>query len=213
MIGDVGDFVRRMRVVLPRGWFGDNAPVTDAVLGAFGGAWQAIYTLVTMVKAIARMTSSFGPFLDSNAADFFGSMLARRPDEIDASFVVRISQELFRPRGTRQALELVLRQLTGQDPQIFEPARAADTGGYCTGGLGYGVAGGWGNLALSHTCFVTAFRPRGQGIASLAGFGTGGVPAYGNLSMVAVSVDDNDILSAASSVLPLGSTAWVRISN
>jgi hypothetical protein len=107
---------------------------------------------------------------------------------------------------------LALSELTGSTPAIFEPARPADTGGYSTGGLGYSTAGGWGNLGLRYASFVTVMRPEGGGIANFAGYGTGGLLYYGDLSMVTTPVTDADIYAAVTATLPAGYIAWTRIS-
>jgi len=217
MLGDVADFVRRMLAVLPAGWFSQSALATQpatllqALLSGLGTAWAAIFTLVTTVRLMARIATVSGPLLDLVSVDFFGNALPRRPAESDAQFRLRVQQELLRPRGTRAALMLALTELTGRPPVIFEPARPADTGGYSGIGLWYNNAGGWGNLLLNHTSFVTAFRPAGEGIAYFAGYGTGGYSYYGDLSMVATPVTDSDIYAVASSVLPAGHTAWMRL--
>ena len=203
--------VARLRVVLPRGWFADTAPLLNAVLAGLGTCWSAIYTLIQTVKAQARIATASGLYLDLAAVDFFGASLSRRSNESDENFVVRIKQELLRPRANRLAMELMLTELTGSPPVIFEPARPEDTGGYSVGGAGYCVAGGWGNLELPFQVFVRAFRPQGGGISQLAGYGTGGVPAYGNLNMVNTPVSDADIYAAAASVLPVATRAWMSI--
>lgn len=219
MLGDAADFVRRMIAVLPRGWFADAsvppqpATLLQAVLTGFGTAWSAIYDLIADVRLLNRLATVFGPFLDLASADFFGSGLPRRPQESDTDYRLRIKDELLRPRATRSALALALTELTGTLPVIFEPARPADTGGYSVGGVGYAVAGGWGNLALSYACFVTAFRPVGSGIANFAGYGTGGYSYYGDISMVATQVTDSDIYAEVAAILPAGYVAWTRIAN
>jgi hypothetical protein len=217
MIGDVADFVNRMLVVLPRRWFSDPSPaggaptLLQALLSGFGFAWSDIYALVMQVQLLSRVATVFGSFLDLASVDFFGFALPRRPGESDAAFRLRVQQEILRPRATRSALSLVLSQLTGQQPAIFEPVRPADTGGYAVGGVGYAVAGGWGNLGLRHASFLTVDRPIGVGIPLLAGYGTGGLQYYGDVSMVATPVTDADILAVIVGVLPAGHTAWVRI--
>jgi hypothetical protein len=211
MIGDIDDFVRRLRGVLPRGWFADIAPVAESILASVSVAWQANFGLITTVRALARILTATGPFLDMISTDFFGSALPRRVGEGDEGFVRRIEYELFRPRGTRGAVDLALFQLTGRYPLVIEPARPGDTGGYSLGGVGYCIAGAWGNLDLRNSCFVTAYRPLGAGIAEIAGFGTGGPIVYGSLSMVEAAVTDADIFESVSAVLPLGCTAWVGI--
>ena len=211
MLGDVGDFISRLWRVLPTRWFGDDAPFADAVLGGFATAWSAVYALIEAVRAQARLLTASGVFVDMISADFFGVWLPRRSGEGDAAFVRRIGVELLRPRGTRQALVTALTELTGRAPAVFEPARPADTGGYNVGGVGYGVAGGWGDLGLAYQSFVQVHRPQGAGIAELAGYDTGGVPAYGSLAMVQTQVSDADIYAQVAAVLPAGYTAWVNI--
>jgi hypothetical protein len=200
-----------MIAVLPRRWFSDSATVLQCVLSGFGTAWSAIFSLIAAVQLLTRLKTAFGPFLDMASVDFFGSGLPRRPLESDAAFRLRIMQELLRPRGTRAAIILALTELTGKAPIIFEPARPADTGGYSTGGLGYSVAGGWGNLALHYACFVTAMRPAGSGIAYFAGYGTGGYSYYGDLAMVTTPVSDAEIYAEVADILPAGYVAWTRI--
>ena len=215
MLGDSADFVWRMLCVLPRGWFAEPAPPTTSfvqtLLSMFGYAWSQIFALVTQVQLLARLATVSGSFLDLAAVDFFGASLPRRPGESDSAFRVRFAQNLLRPRATRAALSLALTELTGQAPVIFESVRPADTGGYSVGGVGYGVAGGWGNLGLRHNSFVTVQRPPGAGIPLFAGYGTGGILFYGDLSMVTTPVTDEDIYATIIGLLPVGQTAWVRI--
>jgi hypothetical protein len=211
MIGDSNDMAARMRAVLPARWFGDAAPLLQALLVGLGTGWSAIYSLIETVRAQTRIATASGGFLDLISNDFFGLALPRRPDETDAAFQARIDEALLRPRATRAALLLALTELTGRAPIVFEPARTSDTGGYRIGGVGYGAGGGWGSLALPYQVFVTAFRPPGGGIALLAGYGTGGVPGYGDLSMVTTIVTDADIQSEVVQVLPAATIAWMNI--
>lgn len=211
MIGSVSDFIRRLAQVLPTGWFGDISPIRDAVFSGFSTAWCFIYSLITSVQLLARIATASGSFLDMISVDFFGANLPRWQSETDAHFLSRIQNELLRPRATRTALSLALTELTGRMPVIFEPARALDTGAYTVGGAGYCVAGGWGTLSKQYLSFVTAFRPLGAGIAQFAGYGTGGVLAYGDLSIVATQVTDAEIYAQAAAIIPLGHTAWLQI--
>ncbi len=107
----------------------------------------------------------------------------------------------------------MLTDLTGRAPIIFEPARPADTGGYNSASLAYGAAGGWGSLALPFQCFVTAYRPHGSGIATIAGYGTPSPLARASLAMVEGQVTDADIMTAITSVLPTAAIAWTQITN
>ncbi len=200
-----------MKAVLPARWFGDAAPLLQAVLAGIGTGWSAIYSLIETTQAQTRIATASGGFLDLISADFFGLALPRRSGETDLAFRRRIDEELLRPRATRAALVLALTELTGMAPVIFEPTRTSDTGGYNLGGVGYGVAGGWGSLALPYQFFVTAFRPPGGGIALLAGYGSGGIAGYGDLSMVTTVVTDQDIQAEVVQVLPAATIAWMNI--
>lgn len=228
MIGDTGDMVARLRAVLPRRWFADdsppppvgngasNAPVLAALLTGLAGAWSWLYGSIGYVALQTRIGSATDDFLDRISADFFGAALPRRINEGDAPFRARVLAELQRPRGTRPAIVQALVNLTGRTPAIFEPARPADTGAWNTQ-IGYGVAGGWGNLSLPAQFFVTAYRPGAAGIPAIAGWRAGGwnrgVSAYATLAMVQGAVTDPDIYGAVASTIPAGVVAWVQITN
>jgi hypothetical protein len=211
MVGDIADFVSRLRRVLPLGWFGDVAPLTDAFLSGVAVAWSATYRLIANVRDQTRLATASSGFIDNFAADFLGNGLLRWKGETDSAFRVRIERELLRPRGTRQALMSSLTSLTSGRVAVFEPARPADTGGYNFGGLGYGSAGAWGNLSLPFQSFATVRRPPGTGIAVLAGYATGGINAYGSLSWVQTQVTDDEICRVAAATVPAAYTVWVRI--
>ena len=211
MLGDAFDMARRMFAVLPANWFAGAAPIVNAILNGFGTGMAAVYTLIQFTIVQSRILTAAGMFLDAISVDFFGSGLGRRAGEADTSFRVRISNNLLCGRGTRTALSSGLTFLTGTPPLIFEPSRTADTGGYAAGGVGYGVAGGWGNLNLPYQFFVTIFRPQGGGIAYLAGYGSGGVPVYGSLAFETTTLSDAALMAAVQPLLPAASIAWCRI--
>jgi hypothetical protein len=219
MTGSQADMLARLKAVLPSRWFPDTTPVFDSILGSLAAGWSWVHGLYSYAAQQTRIITATDVWLDIIALDFFGTDLARRVSESDASYRVRIGQELFRPRGTRHAIGRMLTDMTGRTPVIFEPARSSDTGGYTQGGVGYGAGGGWGSLLLPYQCFVTAFRPSGSGIAQVAGWGTAaggygtGTIEYGNSDMVQGQVTDADITAALAGVLPAASIAWTRISN
>lgn len=202
--------VTRLRAVLPSRWFADETPVLDALLAGLADAWVRLHALLEAARRQMRMRTAEGSFLDLAARDFLGNRLPRRPAEPDASYRPRLLAALSRSRATRTALDDALSDLTGQSPIIFEPTRPADTGGYGVAG-GYGMAGGWGSLELPFQAFVTVRRPRGQGIADLAGYGTAGPLAYSTSALIAGQVTDADILAAIRDTLPAGTIAWTRI--
>jgi len=219
MTGDIPDMMSRIKAVLPRGWYPDSTPVLDAVLNGVASGWAWTYSLLLYVRAQTRIATATDVWLDVIAQDYFGANLQRRPAESDTSYRQRIGAELLRERGTRAAINSALTDLTGRAPAIFEPARSSDTGGYTIGGVGYGAGGGWGNLTLPLQCFVTAYRPGGGGVATVAGWGSGaggygeGAIEYAGLTMIEGQTSDADIAAAVASVLPVTAIAWLRISN
>ncbi len=218
MIGDQSDMLRRLKTALPLRWFDDDTPVLDGLLAGLASVWAWLYELLAGVRLQTRIATAVDTFLDLIAQDFFGSRITRRVAESDDVFRARIGRELLRERATRAAVVSVLTDLTGRPPVIFEPARPIDTGAYGVA-TGYGVAGGWGSLALPFQCFVTAFRPQGTGIASVTGYGQAGggygqgAIEYADLSMIESQVTDADINAAIAGVMPVAAVAWTCISN
>jgi hypothetical protein len=157
------------------------------VLTGFASVWASLYTLLIYVIRQSRIATATGVFLDMIALDFFQGRISRNKSEPDTHFRLRILTEILRPRATRAAVSQALTDLTGIRPIIFEPADTTDTGGYNRGGVGYNVAGGWGDLDLPFQAFITAFRPSGGGISGVSGYGniglgittTGGLGGYG----------------------------------
>ena len=222
MIGDQADFQRRLRAVLPQGWFPDDSPILENVLDGLGTAWSVIYTFLSYAKSQCRIHSASSFWLDLISLDFFGNQLRRRQNETDDSLRERILLEMFRDRATRPALVAALEDLTGRRPLVFESARTSDTGGYTStdgggGGVAYNITGGWGNLSLPFQCFATVYRPVDDGIGQVAGWGglTGGygvgIIEYASLEMTQAQVTDNNIYSAITRVLPVSTICWTRI--
>jgi len=221
MTGDIADIVRRIRTVLPAGWFGDEAPVLESVLQALGQAWSTLHGIIVDAKQQLRLWTAAGGWLDAIAHDFFGLRFPRKTDEADDSYRGRMLREVLRERATRAAIASVLLDLTDRAPEVFEPSRSIDTGAYGRSdgrqgtGLAYGLQGGWGSLSHPFQVFVTAHRPhRNSGTASI-GWGYGGYNnGYSNYCDIGVlrgGVKDEDIVDAVRRVLPVATTAWVRI--
>lgn len=224
MTGDQNDMVSRLQALLPARWFPDDAPVLTTVLSGLASAWSWLYSMLQFVKTQTRVSTATGVWLDMISFDFFGNAFLRRLAESDSSFRQRIQNEVLRPRGTRESVTKMLVDLTGNQPEIFEPARPTDTGGYGGApnqvfGLAYGSAGGWGSLQLPFESFITAFRPTNSGISQVNGWGqpAGGYGAgsieYGSLEMIEGQITDQDAYSSVASCLPIASTAWVSLQN
>jgi hypothetical protein len=221
MVGDAQDMLGRLKAVLPTRWFPDVTPVLDGLLGGLGAAWVLLYGQLGYTIQQTRIATATDAWLDRIAADLFGSGLQRLPAESDSALRQRITRELLRERGTRAAVVAALTDLTGRAPAVFEPARTTDTGGwgialsYATpvaGGAPQG-GGGWGSLMLPFQSFVTAYRPASSGIATVAGYGTGGPIHYASLDMIQGQVTDAQIMASVAGVMPATAIAWTAISN
>jgi hypothetical protein len=219
MTGDQADMVARIKAVLPVSWFGDSTPMLDGLLSGLASMWSWVYSLLRYVRMQTRIATATDVWLDVIASDFFGGRLQRRTGQSDAAFRSLIQGSLLRDHATRQSIINAVEDITGRTPLIFEPMRTSDTGGYSLGGVGYGTAGGWGNMFLPYQCFVTAYRLTGSGIALVSGWG-GPIGAYGagtieyaSLAMVQGQVTDNDIVAAIADVVPVATIAWTRIEN
>lgn len=216
MIGDTTDFARRLRAVLPAGWFPDVTPTLDALLQGLGQGWADLYAMLGTTSIQARLLTVQGSFLDLAAADYRGAGgLLRRAGESDTLYRARLLP-IFVDRATRAAMTARMLTLTGNVPTIFEPTVPSDTGGYGIA-CGYSVGGGYGSLVLPDQFFVTVQRPSGAGIPSVAGYGSPsggygvGAIEYADLSMELQHVTDADIYAAVNDVRPVGSVAWVAL--
>lgn len=205
-------------MVLPGRWFGDNAPVLDAVLTGIASAWVEVFSLLDGVGAQSRIATARGVFLDIAAQDYFGPKLMRRVAEVDVAYGVRIQQNLVRPRATRASVIRALQDLTGRVPVVFEPRNPADTGGYNLN-MGYGLAGGYGSLNLPYQFLVRAYRPDALPVGNASGYavGPGGyntAPAfYADIAEFQGNISDAEIYASIAAVVPTTSIAWTNISN
>ena len=226
--GTQSDFLVRLKTTLPGKWFGDVTPALDAILGGISNTWASLYAFFSFIGQQSRIATATGPFLDGAATDFFGFNLLRFAGEAYAALSARILATFFQPQGTRSAVTANLVALTGRAPTIFEPANPSDTGGYGFQGmtqgtgLGYGLAGGYGSLALPFQAFVTAYRRTGGGVANVAGYYVGsgwagggygvGAIEYASLSLVLGAITDAAILNTINTTRPVASIAWTRLS-
>lgn len=216
MTGDRDDIAARLRSFLPP-WFADESPVLASLLLGLATALAFVYGFIVYATLQTRIRTATGGWLDLISQDFFGTELPRKGGQSDTSYRAQIIANLFRERATRAGMVRVLTDLTGVAPLIFEPRRPRDTGAY-GGPLGYGRAGGYGSLLLPFQCFVTAFRPAGQGIANVAGYGisTAGYSTpsqgeYASIDMVTKTVTDQDIYDAIDRTKPVATIIWTRI--
>lgn len=221
MTGDLADFVYRLKATLPRRWFGDDIPVLTQILQGPAAALSQCYTIIQAVRRQVRIHLADGDSLDSLTKDYLGSRTTRRIGESDGSLRQRVMRDLVRDRASRRSLVDALKDITGRQAVVFEPANPRDTGGYGRSGstvpygVGYNLSGRWGNLHHPNQCFVTAFRPIGVGSAPGRGWGGGGYNtghnAYADLTILRGLVSDEDIRSTIRDVIPAGTVVWLKI--
>lgn len=209
--------VRRLKLLLPRGWFGQKTPVLDALLGGFGALWSSLFDAIGFVRRQGRIATASHAFLDMAARDYLGPAFSRRPGEADATFSARIRAEVIAPRATRASVVAATVRATGRVGTVFEPFNPTDTGGYGDPPLGYGVGGGYGSLAMPFQFFVTAYRPSTTMAGGTGGYDTGpggygtAPLAYGAAAAGTGAVSDDEIYAEIAGVLPVNAIAWTRL--
>jgi len=216
--GDQNDIYTRLKALLPPTWFGDSSPLLEGALNACASALSWCYSLYVYARLQTRITTATGGWLDLASYDYFGTSLQRPAGMSDDLFRNQMKINLFRARGTRQAIIDILEELTGNTPTIFEPQRPLDTGSYGGPMIGYGVAGGYGSVMIPYQAFVIAYRPKGTGIPYVAGYQT--TPAgysspsrgqYVSQEMVTGKVTDAQVYEAVAAVKMEGTLVWVKL--
>lgn len=208
-----------LRSLLPQRWFPDpgEAPILDGILWGAANIMAWVENLLTFVRAQGRINTAEGEFLDMAAYDYLGLRTLRRTDEDDQRFRIRIRREILRPKATRQALSDALTDLTGNRPLIFEPGRPADTGGWADGSFALDVSGGWGSRRMHNQCFVTAYRPLGEGPPGVSGwddpqgcYGPGDFALQSERTLNH-GITDDDIREAVNTTISAGTIVWLSI--
>ncbi|MBS1050457.1 hypothetical protein [Gluconobacter japonicus] len=157
--GDQSDFVRRLRGLLPRGWFPDpvatgsteQAPVLVGILSGFGSALAGAWTLLQQVQASTRLKTSTGTVLDQAANDLFGAgQFPRASGETDALYLARIEAALIARKNTRAAVAAAVTVSGAPSFQIIECWNAADCGALLPAGASRGL-GGYSTPALRYS--------------------------------------------------------------
>jgi hypothetical protein len=214
--GDQADVQQRLGALVPWNWFPvAAASLYTGILAGIASALSFIYTLLAYIRLQTRIATATDGWLDLIAWDFFGPNLIRQNGQSDPSFLASIRSAMFRERNTRNAVVSILEDLTGRTPVIYEPWRPADTGGYGIA-CGYGVAGAYGSQLLQQQAFITAYRPQGQGVPNIAGYGDAPAGYSVGSQSEYVSSDvggltDADIYAAVNSVRPCCTILWVQI--
>lgn len=216
--GDQGDMFHRLKDNLVP-WFGQNAPIKDALLQGIAKTDSTIYSLIADTNLQARIATATGDSLDLISLDFFGNTFPRHYQENDASFRNRILANLIQERATRKGMITVLTRLTGRTPTVVEGWNTADIGAYDQS-LFYDVYQGMGGLQ-PYTALIYAFRPQPLGFMNVGGYDQteyGGFGydfyfnnAYVDLSQDIIFVTDQDIIDAIERTKPFGTYMYVSI--
>jgi hypothetical protein len=215
--GDSADILNRVRKLIPRRWFAFGATIRDAVLGGLSDSAAWCYSWITFARQQSRIATSSGIFLDIIGWDFFGGRFVRRNGESDSSWRPRILQEILRPRQTRAAIVLMLQQLTGRTPVIYEAWNTGDMGSYGTGTMGYGMGDGLGSLLFPNQIFLTAYRTPNQGVPLVSGYGMDGggygvgLFGYIDTSLIIGQITDAEIYARIEQTIAAGITAWTDL--
>src|SRR5689334_3283381 len=104
MVGDLPNFLLRLKTVLPKRWFGEESPNLDAVLTALATSWVWLYRLLRYVAQQARLGTASDMWLDLAAVDYLGQNFRRKAGEADTFYRSRIKQALLRDAATRSAI-------------------------------------------------------------------------------------------------------------
>ena len=213
--GSADDIIRRIQILLPKGWWAQTAPIRDAIIGGLADLADWSYSLISYAKLQSRVAWATGIFLDIISKDYFGLYLPRKTNEQDADFRARIQKELIRERVTRKGMNDALTDLTGKAPYIFEPWNTGDTGAWDIGNIAFDVAGAWGDICLPAQSFVNVIPP-GAGIAGAPGWDcaplgwdVGGM--WGDMSLIAGTITDDDIYDTINRTRPTGAIVWTQL--
>jgi hypothetical protein len=214
-LGGSDDIIRRVKLLLPKGWWNDVAPIRDAIIGGVADAAAWSYGLIAYAKKQTRVAWATDFWLDIVSKDYFRFELSRKVNEPDDKFRLRIQKELIRERVTRQGMIDALTDFTGKVPYVFEPWNTGDTGAWDEGHFAWDISGGWGDTCLPAQSFVNVVPP-GAGIpgapgwdCAAMGWDIGGM--WGDMSLIAGAITDADIYATINKTRPTGAIVWTQL--
>jgi hypothetical protein len=215
-LGGADDIIRRVKLLMPKGWWNDAAPIRDAIIGGLSDVSAWCYSLIVYAKKQTRVASATDLWLDILSKDYFRFELPRRVNEQDEAFRTRIQKELIRERVTRKGMNDALTDLTGKTPYIFEPWNTGDAGAWDVGTFALDIAGGWGDTCLPAQSFVNVIPP-GAGIpgapgwdCAALGWDIGGM--WGDMNLISGTITDQDIYDTINKTRPTGAIVWTQLS-
>jgi hypothetical protein len=128
--GDVDDFIKRLKHVLPP-WFGEDFELLDRFLKGFATLDAFIFSVFEYVNNQMVIQTSTDNNLDLEACDYFGAFLTRPVGMPDEEFKRLMLASLLAEMCTVKGIKAIIKTLTGHEPDIFEP--------FGTGAVGYNV--------------------------------------------------------------------------
>ena len=219
-VGDQTDISSKIFRWVPAKWFPspDAAAFVNAIVQGLAAGLASIYSMIAYAALQVRIATATDGFLDLIAGDFFGDRLPRGNAELDPLYSARIRREIMRERVTREAIDRVVYDTTGNHPTIIELDRTSDIGTYRQG-FAYGV-GSYGSKGAPFQVFVTTPRQNPVVFPLLAGYRSypggyrGPYSAYALPSIFpAPQPPDAAIIAAIESVRAAGITVWLQLTN
>ena len=74
MVGNLADFVCRLRAVLPKRWFAGQSPNLQSVLTGMATPWVWLYSVINYVIGQTRLLTATEDWLDLISNDYFGPL-------------------------------------------------------------------------------------------------------------------------------------------
>src|SRR5579859_916172 len=166
--GDTQDIASRIFRWLPARWFPtDQRTLIQAIVNGLAAGLASIYSMIAYVALQVRIATATDGYLDLIAGDFFGNRLPRIAGELDPLYSARIRREIMRERVTREAIDRIIYDTTGNHPVIIELNRVSDIGGWRQG-FAWGV-GSYGSKGAPFQVFVTTPRQNPSVFPLMAG--------------------------------------------
>lgn len=216
---DQQDFLQRLLAAFPQSWLnsGDN-PIIYGVLNACAYCLAYLYDMIAYVALQTRIKTATGGFLDMAAADYFGTKMQRWINESDELYRDRILKSLLQERITKRAIAKALKDLTGNEPVLYEP-QSTQMGYGVSGTAGYSKAGRYGSNLVPFQGFVTVTIGVPGAPKYIAGYhtspaGYGNVQShfsYGKGYQIGSPIKDQSVYDTINAVKPFGIIVWVDI--
>jgi hypothetical protein len=220
-IGTQADIAARIFRWLPTRWFPSGCgpgTLIFAIVSGLAAGFSMIYTAIAYAGLQVRIATATDGWLDLIAGDYFGNILRRNAGEPDTAFSLRIRREILREKVTREALDRVVLDTTGNHPVLIEANRVSDIGAWRQGFAWR--SGSYGSAGLPFQIFLTTARQNPVPFPLLGGWRVlpsayrGSGLAYSLPSiMPPTQPPDAAIIAAIERVRPAGVTVWLQLTN